>query len=195
MPRIAAPTLAEHRAMQIRTLRSTVRSLLRENPETPPTLAEIASHAGLSRSSLYQYVSSRDELLLDSLMESAPRWRALCAEAIATAATPVEEALTFLDAALELLVGPERGLAGTLLCRWPEERRAQAEEARAEFLGPLRESLAGVPAADPDAAAEFLTGLTVTAAHRVLAGAPLEHTRTQVAAIAEPFLREAAARG
>ena len=47
---------------------------------------------------------------------------------------------------------------------------------------------------DPDAAAEFLTGLTVTATRREDAGAPLEHSRAQVSAIAEPYLREAAGR-
>ena len=194
MPRISAPTLAEHRAIQIRTLHETVRNLLRDAPNTPPSLADIAARAGLARSSVYQYVHSRDELLMDLLQESAPRWRASCVEAMATAANPVEGALTYLDAALELLVGPERGLARTLIATWPDHTRAQAEAVREDLLAPLREALAGVPAPDPDAAAEFLTGLTVTAARRVDAGAPLEHSRAQVSAIAEPYLREAAGR-
>ena len=74
------------------------------------------------------------------------------------------------------------------------EFRILAEAVREDLLAPLREALAGVPAPDPDAAAEFLTGLTVTAARRVDAGAPLEHSRAQVSAIAEPYLREAAGR-
>ncbi|WP_406673984.1 helix-turn-helix domain-containing protein [Nonomuraea sp. N2-4H] len=62
MPRIQAPTVAEHRAAQRRALLDAAREILAETGR-PPTLARVAERAGLARSSLYQYFRSSGDLL------------------------------------------------------------------------------------------------------------------------------------
>lgn len=195
MPRISAPSLAEHRALQIHTLHTTTRALLREDPDTPPSLAEIAARAGFARSSVYQYVVSRDELLLDLVHDAAPRWRSTCTAAQARVKSPAQKVLAYLDALVRLLTGPERGLVTVLVTPWPDELRDEARAVCTELTAPLRAALAEVPTPDPDATAALLIGLTRAAARRIWEGAPVGRTRAQLAAIAEPYLTEAAARG
>lgn len=81
MPRIQAPTVAEHRAAQHRALVDAARQILAETGR-PPTLARVAARAGLARPSLYQYFRSAEDLL-NAVVEdvfpagrpgSPPRW-------------------------------------------------------------------------------------------------------------------------
>ncbi|MEK8226875.1 helix-turn-helix domain-containing protein [Oerskovia sp. M15] len=71
MPRISAPTVAEHRAAQMRVLLDAARSLLAETGR-PPTFSALAERAGLARPSLYQYFRSADDLLLAMVEDVFP---------------------------------------------------------------------------------------------------------------------------
>ena len=53
MPRITAPTVAEHHAKQRRALLDAARDLLAETG-AEPSMAAVARRAGLARSSIYQ---------------------------------------------------------------------------------------------------------------------------------------------
>ncbi|MEE3921402.1 TetR family transcriptional regulator [Micromonospora sp. BRA006-A] len=62
MPKIQASTVAEHRAAQRAALLDAARALLSEHPEQIPSLADVARHAGLARSSAYSYFKSRTDM-------------------------------------------------------------------------------------------------------------------------------------
>ena len=63
MPRISAPSLAEHQERQRARVIEVALELLAESGVEALTPARVAERAGLSRSSLYQYVSSSAELV------------------------------------------------------------------------------------------------------------------------------------
>ncbi|MGO2741676.1 MAG: TetR family transcriptional regulator, partial [Cellulosimicrobium funkei] len=94
MPKIAAPTVAEHRAAQLRTLLDAARDLIREDG-SGLTLAAVAARAGLARSSVYQYFRSREELLDAVVADVVPRWSARITAAVATAASPEDAIVAY----------------------------------------------------------------------------------------------------
>ena len=81
MPRISAPTVAEHRAAQQRALLDAARALLAETGR-PPTFAALAERSGLARPSIYQYFRSADDLLRALVEDVFPRWAATVARAM-----------------------------------------------------------------------------------------------------------------
>ena len=114
MPKIAAPTVAEHRAAQLRALLDAARELIREDG-SGLTLAAVAARAGLARSSVYQYFRSREELLDAVVADVVPRWSARITAAVATAASPEDAIVAYADAISdpneELLVSTSETLA------------------------------------------------------------------------------------
>ena len=63
MPKIEAPTVAEHRANQERALLDAARELLLAGGRAAITPAAVGAAAGLARSSVYKYFSSGEEIL------------------------------------------------------------------------------------------------------------------------------------
>jgi AcrR family transcriptional regulator len=72
MPKIEAPTVAEHRAqVQVRLVDAT-EQLMRAGQ--PLTAAAVASGAGIARNSIYRYVASVDELRDLVVTRYLPHW-------------------------------------------------------------------------------------------------------------------------
>ena len=63
MPRIAAPTVAEHRDMRRASLLAAARDLLREGGSSALTMGALASATGLSRPTVYEYFPSTDAVI------------------------------------------------------------------------------------------------------------------------------------
>ncbi|HEX2312387.1 MAG TPA: helix-turn-helix domain-containing protein, partial [Thermomonospora sp.] len=83
MPRISAPTIAEHRARQWRALLDAAGALVAEQGPQALSLAALARRVGLSRPGLYEYFPSRDDLVAALVEERLPRWTARVADAVA----------------------------------------------------------------------------------------------------------------
>ena len=62
MPKIDAPTVAEHRARVQQRLVDAAESILRDSPSQPLTAAAVSAQAGIARNSIYRYVDSVDDL-------------------------------------------------------------------------------------------------------------------------------------
>lgn len=69
MPKIAAPTVAEHRAQRERDILTATIELLTEVGQEAVTPAAVAERAGLARTSVYQYHSSAASLLAAAIEE------------------------------------------------------------------------------------------------------------------------------
>jgi len=113
VPRIQAPTVAEHRARQREAILDAARALLAENGESP-SLAAAGARAGLARSSVYEYFSSRDDLLAAVVADVLPAWAGRIVDAVNAAPTPGERVWAYVTANVELFAGSEQAVARAL---------------------------------------------------------------------------------
>lgn len=165
MPKISEPTVAEHRARQLRTLLDTARTLVAEEGIEALSLAALARRVGLSRPSLYEYFRSKDDLVAAILEEELPRWAALAEEALAGPAGLEGKVEAYVRVLLEVMTDGRHAAAVALA------EHALAEPAlerirvgHAQLLRPLVAALedAGVP--EPELRAELIQGLVDAAA-------------------------------
>ena len=74
MPRIDAPTVAEHRDMRRASLLAAARDLLREGGSGALTMGALAQATGLSRPAVYEYFPSTDAVIAHLVVEELRRW-------------------------------------------------------------------------------------------------------------------------
>ncbi|WP_182112971.1 MULTISPECIES: TetR/AcrR family transcriptional regulator [unclassified Actinotalea] len=190
MPRIDAPTVAEHRAARERALLDAARALLTDRPERLPTLAEVGELAGLSRSSVYQYFGSREDLLSALVRDSFPRWTERLDAAIAAADGPRGRILAFLRANLELVADGEHALARTLAVVAPTQELADRSRTfHDQLLVPLREALVELGEPDPDTMTELVVALLHAASQRVEQTGDLDRAYEATVALLDGYLR------
>ena len=174
MPRIEAPTVAEHNAMRRRQVIEAAADELRDGGLAGFTPAAVAKRAGLARSSMYQYSPSTDALLGAAITTLLQRSRDRAIAAVDTADTPAARVSAYIraaiadardghSAALEI-----SGVAMPEVCR--EGVRVLHEQLREPLLSALRD--AEVP--DPQTLAVLVQGLVNAAASAVAHGAALE---------------------
>ncbi|KQY44369.1 TetR/AcrR family transcriptional regulator [Cellulomonas sp. Root137] len=190
MPRIDAPTVAEHRAGRERALIAAAHTLLMAEPDRIPTLAEVGELTGLSRSSVYQYYTSREDLLSAVVSEAFPRWQERLDTAIAAAADPRGRILAFVRANLELVADGEHALARTLALVAPSEDLARrSREFHDRLLVPIVEALTELGVPDPETTSELVNALVHAASRRVEQNGDLERAYAATEALLEPYLR------
>ena len=165
MPKISEPTVAEHRARQLRTLLDTARTLVAEEGIEALSLAALARRVGLSRPSLYEYFRSKDDLVAAIVEEELPRWAALVEEALNGPEDLEGKVEAYVRVLLEVMTDGRHAAAVALA------EHALAEPAlerirvgHAQLLRPLVAALedAGVP--EPELRAELIQGLVNAAA-------------------------------
>ena len=72
MPKISAPSIAEHREARRDALLAAAAQLMLSG--TPFTVAQVASEVGLSRSAVYEYYASAADLIADVLVDEMALW-------------------------------------------------------------------------------------------------------------------------
>ena len=167
MPRIEAPTVAEHRQRQTRVILDAARSLLASSTE-PLSLAAVGRQAGLPRSSVYQYFPSRDELLAAVVADVFPDWARQVRERVDAAATPGERVWAYVLANVDLFASSEQAVARALVSAVdPQVLQGPMEVFHAELLAPLTAALAELGEPEPAAMAELLNALILHAARNL----------------------------
>lgn len=171
MPRISEPTVAEHRARQRETILRATRALIAERHAEIPSLADVARRAGLARPSLYQYFSSRDELLDAVIADMFPRWSAYVTSRMARESTPGARAMAYVEANLHLVARGDHAIVSGLAQAGRSE--AMAEPSRVlhdQLRTPLVAALADHGAADPEGLAELVQAVVYAASRMIEAG-------------------------
>jgi AcrR family transcriptional regulator len=164
MPRITEPTVAEHRARQLRNLLDTARAIVATDGPDALTLASLATRVGRSRSSLYEYFSSRDDLVSAMLEDEMPVWADRIAAEVAAAETFDAKIEAFVRAQLELMAdGAHRALAALSGHILAEESRDQLRDAHTALTKPLIDTLASAKIANPSTRAALIQGTINTA--------------------------------
>ena len=174
MPRIEAPTVAEHNAMRRRQVIEAAADELRDCGVSNFTPAAVAKRAGLARSSMYQYYPSTDALLGVAITTLLQRSRDRMIAATEAADSPTERVTAYIRAAIADAQdghGVTPDLAGVAM---PEVCREGVRVLHDQLREPLRSALrdAGVP--DPDTVALLVQGLVNAAASSINHGVPVD---------------------
>ncbi len=180
MPKINAPTVAEHRAAQRSALLTAARDLLIESPTTFG-MAKVAERAGLARSSAYSYFASAEDIVDELVVDVFPRWTAFVVERMAAVEAPSEKVLAYVDANLELVARGDHSLMRALAslldpAKHTESAKLLHDELQAELLVALREG----GAAAPELQSDLLQAVVFQASRELEDGADFEIVRTCV---------------
>lgn len=190
MPKISAPTVAEHRDTQVRAILDAAHALLDEHGKLP-ALGHVAERAGLARPSLYQYFPSRGDLLLALAADATPRWIASLREAMTRQEDPVEQVQAYFVASIgQLLDGGH--LVGELLSAESGLEQASAEQAQRlhdEAVEPLVEALTTLGAEQPEAVAQLLNAVLHAAGGLLTHGMDRDRAQRLLRDLTEPYLR------
>lgn len=164
MPKITAPTVAEHRAQRLRNLLEAARSLAAEGGPDALTLGALAQRVGLSRPAVYEYFRSRDDLLAAIIEDEMPAWRSELMTALAGTSEPASRVAAYVAAQLRMLRDGRHAAAMTLSAHaFGAEARARIRAEHDLLLEPLVTALAeaGVPA--PRTRAILIQGIVAAA--------------------------------
>lgn len=101
MPKISAPTVAEHHARVEARLVDAAETIIRNDPHRRLTAAAVSEAAGIARNSIYRYVDSIDDLRIRVVERYLPDWFAAVADAVKGAHTPSERIVAWVRANLE----------------------------------------------------------------------------------------------
>ncbi|MEV4672383.1 MULTISPECIES: TetR/AcrR family transcriptional regulator [Actinomadura] len=192
MPKIQAPTVAEHRAAQRAALLDAARSLLSEEAERAPSMAAVARRAGLARSSVYAYFTSRDDLLDALIVDTFPRWSAYVRARMGKAGTPGDRVLAYVHANLRLVARGDHALARALAATGRTDALANSSRLlHDELQTPLRTALADHGAGDPDRTAELVQSIVYTLSRMIEDGLPERAARRLADELLTPYLNPA----
>ncbi|NTW40703.1 MAG: TetR family transcriptional regulator [Cellulomonadaceae bacterium] len=175
MPKIDAPTVAEHHSRRRQALLSAAATLLADKGLDGVTLAAVGAAAGLARSSVYQYFDSTPALLAAVVEDVIPREIARLNLAVTAAGSPAERLDAFVRATLETAGDPTHTSLGALgHAALPPECMARIHELHDEQRAPLRGVVAELGQPDPELTVQLVMGMVAAAARAVADGQPLE---------------------
>ncbi len=109
MPRIDAPTVAEHRAMVRTRLIDAAEEILRSGPTVPLTAGAVTTMAGIARNSIYRYVDSVEDLRGLVVERYLPDWLTAVDEAMTEASTAADRVVAWVRSNLEQAAGTGHG--------------------------------------------------------------------------------------
>jgi AcrR family transcriptional regulator len=195
VPKISAPTVAEHRAQRLRALLSAARDVVAEEGPDALTLGTLAQRVGLSRPSVYEYFRSRDDLVAAIVEDEMPRWEAELTASVDRESSPVGRIAAYVRTQLGMLRDGQHAAAVALSAHtlgddYRDRIRAEHERLTLPLVAALRD--AGVP--DPRLRAQLIQGVINAAAPLVAGGgqAVIEGAVAQVlhgVAAAQPVTR------
>ena len=155
MPKISAPTVAEHRSRQRAALLDAARQLLEQRGYPALTFGALADRTGLARPTVYEYFGSKDDLVVALCEREIGRHAELVRARLQGASGPRERVAAFVRAQLDLAVEEPRLVAPGAEVPVGAEARARIRELHQRLASTLTEALADL--AEPDRA--LLAGL------------------------------------
>lgn len=173
MPKIDAPTLAEHREQRRDALVEAAASVMRESGTV--TMASVAERTGLSRSAVYEYYRSAADLIADVIVDELTAWIDHLAVAVDDIDDPRERLEAWIRAALAYVADGRHALvraAGDATL--PPVRRAQVQSLHRELAAPLHSALGELGVTDADRLASYVWGVVETATRHIEAGRPAD---------------------
>ncbi|MGH1564544.1 TetR/AcrR family transcriptional regulator [Mumia sp. DW29H23] len=186
MPRINAPTVAEHRERQRRAILDGARALLAETGEAP-SLAAVGERAGLARSSVYQYFGSREDLLAAVVADVFPDWASQIRVQMDAATTPGGRVWAYVRANVAFFAGSENAVAHALtVVVDPQVLRGPMEAFHDELQAPLIAALTDMGEPRVPEMAALIDSMVIQASRSLDHGGPPGHTSLPTTGAVQP---------
>ncbi|MGN6502129.1 MAG: TetR/AcrR family transcriptional regulator [Pseudolysinimonas sp.] len=190
MPKISAPTVAEHRAAQRRALLAAAEAIVAEKGLAAVTPGSVGARAGLARSSFYEYFPSRDDLLAAVAVSAFEQWAAEV-EAV-TSAVPAGRARlhAYVEATIRLTADGKHALAtGLQQAELSPTSRDAIMALHDTLVTPLVRLLEEAGAADVETQAALVQGVIGAGVQLVTHGAPAPAVTAAIIAMLDAGVR------
>ena len=172
MPRISAPTVAEHRVRQRDALLNAATEILVADGLPAVTPASVGAAAGLARSSVYQYFDSSAALLAAIVEAAFPPADAAILRAVDAAPDPAAKVDAYVRAVLRLAAdGTYRPGAVLAAAELPGACRARLDELYDRQALPLAGAVSELGVTDPALTVRLVRGALRAAVDAVDGGA------------------------
>ena len=172
MPKITAPSVAEHVAQQEAAVFDAAISLFIERGYDNVSLGDIAQEVGLARNSLYRYFPDKAHIMIRWFRSELPLQVTIGADALDGDDPLSVRVRRYVDAQLDYAATPAHGLIASLIDLVPsfdDEVRAEVMASHRELLAPFDDALneAGIDAAaERGIIADLTQGLVNAGAER-----------------------------
>ena len=171
MPKIQAPSIAEHHELRRHQLIAAAMELAISGGAEAVTVSAVAQRAGLSRSSIYEYFSSSADLIADLVVEELDYYTARLAEAIKGSTDPFEKIALWIAEGLRYVEDGRHMLVKSLnTVSTPDYRKEEVAMGHRRLISPLRQALAETGIKEIASAGAFLQSVTDAASMRIDAG-------------------------
>jgi AcrR family transcriptional regulator len=200
MPKITAPSLAEHVATQEAAVFEAAVTLFLERGYDQVSLADIAAAVGLARNSLYRYFPDKAHIMVRWFRSELPVQVAIAADALGGGASLEVRLRRYVDAQLDYAATPAHALIASLIEVIPtldEQVRLEFLASHRDLLAPLEEALtrAGVEdAAERGMLADLIGGLVNAGGAREARLGRDEAMRQRIVATIEQLITSARGR-
>ena len=185
MPRITAPTVAEHRDQRRADLVAAGQELFVTEGPDAVTMTAVATRAGLSRTAVYEYFTSTDELVAVVLGEQMVLWQEVLRQRLHATSPETGDLDTvriYVEVAVGLVADGHHSLLVLLTMHTlAEDVRHRLSAAHAAVAAPLGEALAQICIRDVDQATSYVHAAIEAAARRITAG---QDAHAEIAAVA-----------
>jgi AcrR family transcriptional regulator len=173
MPRIAAPSVVDHRAMQRAAIVHAVIDVLLEGGYATLNFSAVAERAGLARPSVYWYFKSKDDLVVAACEDQLPRFLERIDQAMSRARTPRTQLAAFVRAQLEAAANGEHRFALALEhAPLSPEAWQRIGELHDQFAPNLVGVLRQLGHPHPEVLADLVEGVVNAGVKRIDAGDP-----------------------
>lgn len=172
MPRISAPTVAEHRQRQRAALLDAAETTIVESGTAGLTFSEVAQRSGLARSSVYEYFPSPAALLADLVVDRMRGWSSATSARLGTISDPSQRIAEYVRLSLSSASPEHRSLAQAVSASdLPPECAQTLEALHDEMSAPLVQALADLAVEHPARAANHVNGVIESARRSIRTGA------------------------
>jgi len=184
VPRITAPTVAEHRDQRRADLVAAGQALLVAEGPDAVTMTAVAARAGLSRTAVYEYFTSADELVAIVLSDQMLLWQEALRQRLHAASSETGDLDTvriYVEVAMGLVADGHHSLLVLLtMDTLTEDVRHRLSAAHAAVAAPVGEALAQIGIRDVHQATNYVHAAIEAAARRLTPG---QDARAEIAAV------------
>lgn len=175
MPKISAPTVAEHRTAQRAAMLEAAESILLSEGVTAVSPASVSGRAGLARSTFYEYFPSRDDLLVALARAAFETWGKEVHAAVSMEAPGIDQFRAYIAITLRLTADGRHAMATALrgVALAPKDRDAIAAM-HTGLDDPLQRVLIDLGVSQPRLTAPLVHGALGSAMSMITAGRDLD---------------------
>lgn len=171
MPKIDAPTVAEHRVLRRNQLIEAAASLALEHGGARVTMSAIAKRAGLSRTAVYEYFGSSTDLLAELILDELEHWAHVLDLAVANEVDAEAKVRAWIRGALGYVADGHHELVKALgSISLPIERSHEVHLAHRRLVDPLIKALRSMGLPDPVGTALMVNATVESATRRIERG-------------------------